>query len=320
MNILLGSFGGYTGLIVPFMGLLVSPSRGLFVYTPIMLFSILGYLRIFQLTNSRIRNFLFVLGISILALIIVYASFGMWWAGWSYGPRFLTGMLPALAMFLGLYIKDISFDIKNKRNLLVICIFSILLVWSIFAQFVGAFYYPNGGWDANPNVDLHPEKVWDWKDTQIMRSFNAGIISPVTHIKTLLTIVNLPHDIVDKGNLEKGWYGIETRDGTSTRWMKNDSLITLYSPENRTANISLRLTSFYRPRTLEIYAGGELALRANVSTAGFEDTTAPIHVIKGMNTMRFHIPEGCERPCDKPELNNPDSRCLSVAVQNLRVM
>ena len=138
---------------------MISPSRGLFVYTPIMLFSILGYFKVFQLTNSRIRNFLFVMGISILALIAVYASFGMWWAGWSYGPRFLTGMLPALAMFLGLYLKDISFDIKRRRNLFVICIFSILLIWSIFAQLVGAFYYPNGGWDANPNVDLHPERV-----------------------------------------------------------------------------------------------------------------------------------------------------------------
>ena len=204
MNILLGLFDGHSGLIMPFMGLLISPSRGLFVYTPIMLFSILGYSRIFQLTNSRIRNFLFVLGISILALIIVYASFGMWWAGWSYGPRFLTGMLPALAMFLGLYIKDIGFDIRPRKNLLVICIFSILLVWSIFAQFVGAFYYTSGGWNANPNVDLHPERVWDWKDNQIMWSFRAGIISPGTHIKTLLAIVNLPHEVVDKGNLGKG--------------------------------------------------------------------------------------------------------------------
>jgi hypothetical protein len=190
MNLLLGSFNGPSGLIMPFMGLLISPSRGLFVYTPILLFSILGYLRIFQLTNSRIRDFLFILGISILALIIVYASFGMWWAGWSYGPRFLTGMLPALAVFLGLYVRDINFDIRNKRNLIVICIFSILLVWSIFAQFVGAFYYTSGGWDADPNVDLHPERVWDWKDTQIMWSFNEGIISPGAHLKTLLTISN----------------------------------------------------------------------------------------------------------------------------------
>jgi len=318
MSSVLGLFDGRSGFIMPFMGLLISPSRGLFVYTPIMLFSILGYFRILQITNNKIRNFLFVMGMSILALIAVYASFGVWWAGWSYGPRFLTGMLPALAMFLGLYIKDINFNRKNRKNLLVVCIFSILLIWSVFAQIVGAFYYPNGMWDANPNVDLHPEKCWYWNDTQIMRSFNAGIVPPGNYINALQTIANLPQDIIARGNLENGWYGIETCEGTSTRWMENDALVTLYSPENRTVNLSLRLTSFYRPRTLEIYAGNESALRANVSSTGFEDTTASIHLMKGTNTVRFHIPEGCERPYDKPDLNNKDTRCLSLAFQKIK--
>lgn len=320
MSSVLSLFDGRSGFIMPFMGLLISPSRGLFVYTPIMLFSILGYFRILQITNSKLRSFLFVMGISILALIAVYASFGMWWAGWSYGPRFLTGMLPALAMFLGLYIKDINFNIKNKKNLLVVCIFSILLIWSVLAQIVGAFYYPNGMWDADPDVNLHPEKCWNLNDTQITRSFSAGIVPPGNYIKSLQTIVNLPQDIVAKGNLEKGWYGIETWDGTSTRWMENDSLVSFYSPENRTANLSLRLTSFYRPRTIEIYAGDELALRANVSATGFEDTTAPIHFIKGTNAVRFHIPEGCERPSDVLGQNNTDNRCLSLAFQKIAVI
>jgi hypothetical protein len=321
MSYALSAFDGRSGFILPFMGLLISPSRGLFVYTPIMLFSILGYFRIFQMTNSKIRKFLFVMGISILALIIVYASFGVWWAGWSYGPRFLTGMLPALVMFLGLYIKNINFNIKYKKNLLVVCIFSIFLIWSVFAQIVGAFYYPltNSSWDADPNVDHHPEKLWYWNDTQIMRSFNSGIIiSPGNYLRTLQTLLNPPQDIMVEGTLGNGWYGIEIWDGTSTRWMENDALVTLYSPEDRTANLSLRLMSFYRPRTLVIYAGNESALRANVSSAGFEDMIASIHLMKGTNTVRFHIPEGCERPRDKPVLKNEDTRCLGLAFQKIK--
>ena len=314
MSSVLGLFDGRSGFIMPFMGLLISPSRGLFVYTPIMLFSILGYFRILQITNSKIRNFLFVMGISILALVAVYASFGMWWAGWSYGPRFLTGMLPALAMFLGLYIKYISLNIKRRKNLLTICIFSILLIWSIFAQLVGAFYYPNGGWDGDPNVDLHPEKLWDLEDTQIMRSFSAGIAPPRNYIKDLQTVVTPLQDIVVEG-LGKGWYGIEIWDGTPTRWMENDALVSFRSPKN--TNLSLRLTSFYRPRTLEIYAGSEQVAKENIPSTGFGDTTTPIHLVKGMNIMRFHVPEGCEKPCDIPELKNEDTRCLSLAFQKI---
>jgi len=323
-------FGGYgsflqafsidTKNLISFAGLLISPSRGLFIYSPILIFSIFGYIKSRKIENKNVKNLFHFFGIAILTQILIYSFFNVWWAGGSYGPRFLTGMLPGLFIFLGLYIEEIHINIKPKKNLFIIFIFSILLIWSIFVQIVGAFYYPNGDWNGSPNVDLHPEKCWYWNDTQIMRSFNAGIISPGNYIKTLQTIANPPQDIVAKGNLGKGWYGIDTRDGTSTRWMENDSLVTLYSPENRTANLSLRLTSLYRPRTIEIYAGDELALRANVSSTEFEDTTTPIHLMKGTNTLRFHIPEGGERPSDIKELNNPDPRYLSVAVQNISVV
>jgi 4-amino-4-deoxy-L-arabinose transferase-like glycosyltransferase len=321
-SVLIGYFDIGPGMITRLTGLLISPSRGLFVYTPITLFSLLGYFKTFKAYNSKIKNFLLILGFSVLSQIVVYGAFKIWWAGWSYGPRFLTGTLPALALFFGLYIKHINFDMKNRWNLLVVSIFSILLLWSVFVQIVGAFYYPNGGWDGNPiSVDLHPERAWDWKDTQIMRSFDAGIIPPGNYINALQTIVNLPRDIVMDGKLGKGWYGIETWDGTSTRWMENDAQVTIYSPENRTANLSLRITSFYRTRTLDIYIGNKLAaVRGNISSAGFENTTVLIHLVNGTNSMRFHVPEGCERPSDKPELKNRDSRCLSLAFQNITII
>ncbi len=71
---------------------------------------------------------------------------------------------------------------------------------------------------------------------------------------------------------------------------------------------------------LSRYAGDELALRANVSSTGFEDTTAPIRLMKGTNTVQLHVPEGYERPFDKLEPNNRDSICVSATVQNLTVI
>ena len=319
-------FGGYAGLasdihfnfemITGFVGLLASPSRGIFIYTPIIAFSIVGYSKIFKLSNEIIKNFLLISGISILGQILIYSAFVCWWGGWSYGPRFLTGMLPVLIIFFGLYIQDANMNIKQKKNLFILFIFSILLIWSIFVQFVGAFYYPNGDWDGSPN---YPEKCWYWNDTQIIRSFNAGIISPGNCIKDLQTIANPPHEIVAKGYLGNGWYGIEIWDGTSTRWMKNDSLITIYSPENRTATLGLNALSFYRNQTLEISSNGVHLARVAVPT-GFVNVSVPMHLAKGENTIRLHVLEGCERPCDIKELNNADSRCLSIAVQNVRVI
>lgn len=193
-------FGGYSILLSGFSlnptnitylaGLLISPSRGLFVYTPILIFSVFGYLKTSQIQNKNIRNFLMIFGFSVSISLLIYSCFNCWWAGWSYGPRFLTGMLPALVMFLGLYIRDIKFNIKTRKNLLIVCIISILLIWSVFAQLVGAFYYPNGNWDGKPqSVDSHPDRIWDIKDTQIERSFNAGIIYPHNPLNDLRFIM-----------------------------------------------------------------------------------------------------------------------------------
>jgi len=62
------------------------------------------------------------------------------------------------------------------------------------------------------------------------------------------------------------------------------------------------------------------AVRGNISSAGFENMTSVIHLANGTNAVQFHVPEGCERPSDKPELKNKDGRCLSLAFQNITII
>lgn len=116
-----------------------------------------------------------------------------------------------------------------------------------------------------------------------------------------------------------GLYAVEDWSGVLTRWMQADSKITIISSKNRTADLVLNARSFSRNRTLEIFSGGEMVTGVAVPE-GFINVSVPIYLRKGVNTVRFHVPEGCERPSDKPELNRPDDRCLSLAVQNLTLM
>jgi len=118
----------------------------------------------------------------------------------------------------------------------------------------------------------------------------------------------------------EGWHHLENWDGTATRWMSDDATLMIYSDENRTADLSFQALSFYRPRTLEIYVNDLPHIWAEVPTEGFVMVKAPpISLNEGANIIRFQVPEGCERPCDIPELENRDSRCLSVAVQNVAI-
>ena len=113
------------------------------------------------------------------------------------------------------------------------------------------------------------------------------------------------------------FYDPEMWSGTLTYWMQADSTILINSPENHTAILSLRAASFYRNRTLVISSSGVPAAQVTVVPMSFINVSVPIYLAKGANTVRFHVPEGCERPSDIIELNNPDNRCLSVVIQNI---
>jgi hypothetical protein len=74
--------------------------------------------------------------------------------------------------------------------------------------------------------------------------------------------------------------------------------------------------SFYRNRTLEIYAGNELLKKAVIPTNGFINIDAPVRLVTGINDFRLEVPEGCERPSNIEGLNSSDGRCLSVSIRN----
>jgi hypothetical protein len=172
-------FSFNSGTIVNMLGMLISPSRGLIIYSPVVLLALPGLWNVRKIDDSRIRRFLYLAFVAVLLEVAVYGSFNTWWAGWSYGPRFLTGALPYLAILIALSLPgEISLKSLNKKQALTVFMLALLLIPSVFSQVIGAFYYPNGSWDADPNVDANNWRLWDWSDTQMKRSFDAGPIYP----------------------------------------------------------------------------------------------------------------------------------------------
>ena len=117
-----------------------------------------------------------------------------------------------------------------------------------------------------------------------------------------------------------GWYGLEDWNGTPTRWMENDAILMIYSDENRIVDLSFNTLSFHRPRSIEIYVNDFLQMQTRVLDPKDEFTNvivAGISLKEGANIVRFHVPEGCEKPCDLGEFNSSDDRCLSLALQNV---
>ena len=117
--------------------------------------------------------------------------------------------------------------------------------------------------------------------------------------------------------LKNGWYRIEDWSGVPTHWMRSDASLLIRSQKNGTFYLVMNAKSFQRNRSLEIYPSNDPMASFEISPSTFTSVTFPIYLSKGSNIVRFHVPEGCERPCDIQELKNPDSRCLCLAVQNV---
>jgi hypothetical protein len=91
------AFGGVLGPVSgeALAGLLLSPWRGLFLYSPVLLGAFAGAR---QLWRRGERAFVGACLAAFAATLLFVASFNAWWGGWAAGPRYLIIAIPLLAV------------------------------------------------------------------------------------------------------------------------------------------------------------------------------------------------------------------------------
>jgi hypothetical protein len=151
---------------------LISPSRGLLVFTPVLLFSLWGiysaYQRRWQWPLSR------YLALWILAHWMVISLFvDIWWAGHSYGPRWFTDLMPAFMFFLIPPLQAWQ-TMGRERRRVAAGVFLVLLGASSFIHARGAWSLEAQNWSGVPSdVDRNPDRAWDWGDPQFLRGLHS---------------------------------------------------------------------------------------------------------------------------------------------------
>jgi hypothetical protein len=119
-------------------GLLISPARGLFVYTPLALFAVWGAGRAFR--ESAWRD-LRPLAVAAVLLLAIAAKRFDWWGGWSFGYRPIVDVAILLAFLSFPLMRTLS----SRRPLQAIC--GVLFAYSLGVQMLGAFVYDVAGWN-----------------------------------------------------------------------------------------------------------------------------------------------------------------------------
>jgi hypothetical protein len=151
----------WSKLKVGLAGNLVSPSRGLFVFTPVFLFALWSMIR--GKWTAPLSRWLFA--IVILHWVAVSAYIADWWGGHSYGPRFFTDMTPIFVLFLIPYFENWE---RLARPLRIA--FVALAIASVAIHLRGGWSGAVYRWNVDPvNIDERPARAWDWSDPQFLR-------------------------------------------------------------------------------------------------------------------------------------------------------
>ncbi len=148
-------------------GLLVSPSKGLLIYTPFVAVSLVGAVRAAR-SGTRDGLLLTALAWAGLATVLNYAFFSRWIGGTCYGPRYLTDISSVVALLLigALPVR------RGARypNRYAVGALALLVAYGVAVQAAGANGEPKSNWSGIPLDDgLHPERVWRLADSQIQR-------------------------------------------------------------------------------------------------------------------------------------------------------
>ena len=111
-------------------GLLISPARGLLVFTPFLVFVPVGLMQ--RLRTPGSRGLAIALSLAVIFQFLLYSQ-ADWRGGVSWGPRWLTDLLPILIWLLA----PAPLVLRSRaRGLLILA-----MAASVVVQMIGAFWY-----------------------------------------------------------------------------------------------------------------------------------------------------------------------------------
>jgi hypothetical protein len=172
---------------------LVSPNRGLLIYSPAFLFSIMGIYLIWRKKGTVLFKYM---SIGLMLNFIWYSIWPVWRDEWAFGPRYLADIAPLLSLFL-----FPSYELIRPNKPLK-WVFVSLCALSVTIHFLGAFF--SGNW--NPDVGSKHRRVWSLSDGQLVYSVRklifktTGKLAPLDHPSVKIALDKLdfkPSDTVE---------------------------------------------------------------------------------------------------------------------------
>lgn len=114
------------------LGLLLSPSRGLLVFSPLIATSFVGM--VLSFTRPRFHDLRPLAGAALFMMALQCKWFD-WWGGWTYGYRPWLDAIPYAVLLMLPVIEPLTKTVARRAA------YALLLTWSIAVQALGALTY-----------------------------------------------------------------------------------------------------------------------------------------------------------------------------------
>lgn len=173
---------GFNRPLLPgLFGLFLSPYRGLFWYTPVLLAALLGI----GLLRRRLPAFAVLISLLVAVQAATYAMWWSWHGGYVWGPRFLVPVLPLFAVGLAPIIQLILGDESSRASVMGMT-FGLLAFLSFLVQALGSLIsiYPHVGFlVTNYGTGVFNSLITSLRD-EVM--FDPSLSPLVGHARLLL--------------------------------------------------------------------------------------------------------------------------------------
>lgn len=147
---------------ISFIGVWISPSKGILTYSPVFIFSFVGfYIALKKGLKENLQYLFYFLIVVIHTLVISFWKH--WYGGYSFGYRMSSDIIPYLVLLMVPYLKSSWYD-KNHF------LFSFLFGFSIMVQILGVIFF-DGIWHAAYDTGFR-NTSWLWSIENSETVFN----------------------------------------------------------------------------------------------------------------------------------------------------
>ena len=294
-------------------GLLISPSRGLLPFSPLLL-------AVWATRPLAVRTWPLSAGWWLVALawpvalVLALSRWGMWWGGGCYGPRLLTDALPGLFL---LTLRAWPVVRPSGATWLAVGVLGASTLFSAYVHVAQGLYNPwTIRWNVEPSVDTDPWSRFNWRFPQFLHDRTRHQARLVAYFSRHRPLHDLPP--VQPGETLRADapqidpLGFDRMRGEG-RWTLLHVAELLFSSDGRRSDL--------RELTLTYRTNGSQTLRVELNDIGlFEGRVeSPSHA-----ALTLSLPEGSVQPglnrlrfvVDEPKrMRRGDPKSYGIAVK-----